>query len=144
MIQQEKKVLIERIFDIFNRRALDELDGVFHPGYVDRRPMGDLRGVPVFKAYLKAGSMLSRRQIRALQHDRRWRSGRLAGAPDRHPREADDGDPPTGTSVDVHGLHMGSTSEDGRPSRHWVGNEIAAMLQQLGLMPDMAGAPAAA
>jgi hypothetical protein len=32
---------------------------------------------------------------------------------------------------------------DGRPLEHWVGNEMPAMLEQLGLVPDMAGTPAA-
>jgi hypothetical protein len=39
---------------------------------------------------------------------------------------------------------MGRLSEDGRPLEHWIGNEMLGMLQQLGVAPEMAGAPSAA
>jgi predicted ester cyclase len=145
MNEQEKKALIERIFGVFNRRALDELDGIFHPDYVDHTPMGDLRGVPAFKEYLQSwldafpdarfevANVIVEGDMAAWQvHMTGTHTGPLLAIP------------PTGKSLDVHGLHMGRLSEDGRPLEHWIGNEMLAMMQQLGLVPDMAGAPAAA
>jgi predicted ester cyclase len=141
---QEKKTLIEDVFEIFNRRALDELDGVFHPDYVDHTPTGDLHGVPEFKAYLETwlaafpdarfeiSNVIVEGDMAAWQaHMTGTHTGPLMAIP------------PTGRSVDVTGLHMGRLSPDGRPLEHWIGNEMLELMQQLGLVPDMAGAPAA-
>jgi hypothetical protein len=38
---------------------------------------------------------------------------------------------------------MGRLSDDGRPLEHWIGNEIGALMQQLGLAPEPVGEPAA-
>jgi predicted ester cyclase len=145
MNHQEKKALIERIFGIFDQRAYDELDDIFHPDYVDHTPMGDLHGVPAFKEYLKTwldafpdarfevSNVIVEEDLAAWQvRLTGTHTGSLMGVP------------PTGKSVDVVGLHMGRLSEDGRPLEHWIGNEMLGMLQQLGLAPEMAGAPSAA
>jgi predicted ester cyclase len=136
---------IERIFVVFDRRAFDELDGVFHPDYVDHTPMGDLRGVPAFKEYLKTwldalpdarfelSNVIVDGDLAAWQvRQTGTHTGPLMGIP------------PTGRSVEVLAVHMGRLSEDGRPLEHWTGNDMMALMQQLGLVPEMAGATAAA
>jgi predicted ester cyclase len=144
MDQQEKKAQIERIFDAFNRRAFDELDEIFHPDYVDHTPMGDLRGVPAFKQYMQGwldafpdgkfelSNIVIEGDLAAWQpRFMGTNTGSLMGMP------------ATGKAIDVLGLHMGRLSDDGRPIEHWVGNDMLLMMQQLGLISDMAAAPAA-
>ena len=145
MDQQQKKQQIERIFDAFNRRAFDELDGIFHPDYVDHTPMGDLVGIPAFKEYVKGwldafpdgkfelSNVIVEGELAAWQpRFTGTNTGSLMGMP------------PTGKPVDVLGLHMGRLSDDGRPIEHWVGNDVLMMMQQLGIAPQMAGEAAAA
>jgi predicted ester cyclase len=144
MDQEQKRAQIEQIFDIFNRRALDELDDIFHPDYVDHTPMGEIHGVPAFKefvqgwidafpdAHFELSDIIIEGDLAA------WRP-RLTGTN----TGSLNGMPPTGKHVDVTGLHMGRLSEDGRPIEHWSNNEMMALLQQLGVIPDMAPAPAA-
>jgi predicted ester cyclase len=144
MDQQQQQDQIERIFDVFNRRALDELDELFHPDYVDHTPMGDLHGVPAFKEYVKGwmdafpdgrfelSNIIVEGDLAAWQpRFTGTNTGPLMGMP------------PTGKPVDVLGLHMGRLSEDGRPIEHWVGNDMLLMMQQLGMVPEMTAAPAA-
>jgi predicted ester cyclase len=144
MDQQEKKAQIERVFDALNRRALDELDDIFHPDYVGHTPMGDLEGVPAFKEWAKRwldafpdaefgiSNVIVEGDLAAWQpRFGGTNTGPLMGMP------------PTGRKVDVVGLHMGRLSEDGRPIEHWDGNDMLLLMQQLGLVPEMAGAPAA-
>jgi predicted ester cyclase len=143
MNQQEKKEQIERIFELFNRRELDELDAIFHPDYVDHTPMGEIAGVGAFKEFL--GSWLAAfpdarftvTQVIVEDDMAAWRArfvgtntGSLMGMP------------ATGKAVDVEALHMGRLSADDRPVEHWTGNDMLAMLQQLGIVPDLAAAPA--
>jgi predicted ester cyclase len=143
--QHEKKAQIERVFDVFNRRAFDELDDLFHPDYLDHTPMGDLQGVEAFKDYLKGwldafpdgrfelANVIVDGDMAAWQpRFTGTNTGPLMGMP------------ATGKSVDVLGLHMGRLSDDGRPIEHWVGNDVLLMLQQLGMAPQMGEAPAAA
>ena len=143
MNDAEKRAQIERIFDIFNRRALDELDSIFHPDYVDHGPMGDVKGVDGFKQFLSVWldafpdahfecySIIIEGDMAA------WRS-RLTGTNTGSLM----GMPPTGKAVDVEALHMGRLSDDDRPLEHWTGNDLLVMLQQLGVVPAM-GAPVA-
>jgi predicted ester cyclase len=144
MNQQEKKAQIERIFDIFNRRALDELDGIFHPDYVDHSPMGDVHGVPAFKEFL--GTWLSAFPDARFEVSNIIVEGSLAAWQARltgtHTGSLM-GMPPTGKAVDVAAVHMGRLSDDERPIEHWTGNDMISLLQQLGIVPEMAGAPAA-
>jgi predicted ester cyclase len=143
MDQQEKKGQIERIFQIFNRRTLDELDEIFHPDYVDHTPMGDLHGVPVFKEYLESwlgafpdahfsvsNIIVEGDRAAWLAHMQGTNTGSLMGMA------------PTGKHVDVSAVHMGRLSDDERPIEHWTGNDMIMLMQQLGLMPAMAGAAA--
>ena len=143
MDDSEKKAQIERVFDAFNRRALEELDQIFHPDYVDHTPMGDLQGVPAFKEYVQSwleafpdarfelSNVIVEDDLVAWQpRFTGTNTGSLTGLP------------PTGKAVDVLGLHMARLSDDGRPIEHWVGNDMLAMMQQLELAPTMAGAEA--
>jgi predicted ester cyclase len=143
MDDQAKKAQIEQIFDIFNRRALDELDAIFHPEYVDHTPMGDIHGVPAFKEFVQGWidafpdarfdiyNVIVEDDLAAWQPRMTGtNTGPFAGMP------------PTGKRVDVLGLHMGRLSADGRPIEHWSGNEMGQLMQQLGLVPEPA--PAAA
>jgi predicted ester cyclase len=142
MDQQQKKAQIERIFDIFNRRALDELDEIFHPDYVDHTPLGDLQGVPAFKEYLQSwlgafpDARFSVSNIIVEDDYAAWRA---------HLRGTNTGSlmgmAPTGKTVEVSAVHMGRLSDDERPIEHWTGNDMVMLMQQLGLMPAMAGAP---
>jgi predicted ester cyclase len=145
MDQQQKKAQIEQIFDVFNRRALDELDELFHPDYIDHTPMGDLHGVPAFKEFVQGwldafpdgrfelSNIIVEGDLAAWQpRFIATNTGSLMGMP------------PTGKRVDVLGLHMGRLSEDGRPIEHWTGDEMLILMQQLGLAPDMAGMPTGA
>jgi len=137
MDHDQKKAQIERIFDIFNRRAFDELDAVFHPDYVDHTPLGDLRGVAAFKDYVKewleafpdgrfeVSNIIVEGDLAAWQP--RFvgtNTGSLMGMP------------ATGKSVDVTGLHMGRLGDDDRPIEHWIGNDMLLTMQQLGIVPD--------
>jgi predicted ester cyclase len=143
MDHRQKKAQIERIFDVFNRRALDELDEILHPDYIDHTPYGDVRGVPGFKEHLQmwlaafpdatfeaTDIIVEGDRAAWLAHMRGTHTGPLMGIP------------PTGKSVDVTGVHMGRLSDDERPLEHWTGNDIIMLMQQLGLVPDMAAAPA--
>lgn len=144
MDQQEKKEQIERIFDVFNRRALDEIDGIFHPDYVDHTPMGEVRGVAAFKEFLQGwldafpDAKFELSNVIVDGDLAAWQP-RLTGT---HTGSLM-GIPPTGKRVDVTGLHMGRLSDDGRPIEHWTGNDMLLMLQQLGVAPEIA-APATA
>src|SRR5438067_3615492 len=122
MDQEQKRAQIERIFDVFNRRALDELDEIFHPDYVDHSPEGDVHGVPAFKEAIQAwiaafpDAQFGATHIIVEGDLAAWQAtftgtntGSLMGMP------------PTGKRVDVVGLHMGRISEDGRPIEHWMG-----------------------
>jgi predicted ester cyclase len=88
-------------------RALDELDEIFHPDYVDHTPMGDLQGVPAFKEYVKGwldafpdakfelSNIIVEGDLAAWQpRFSGTNTGSLMGMP------------PTGKAVDVLGLHM--------------------------------------
>jgi predicted ester cyclase len=143
MHQEEKRATIERIYDAFNRRALDELDGLFHPDYVDHSPQGEIRGVPMFREYLKSwldafpdgrfelSHVIVEEDLAAWQsHFTGTNTGSLMGMP------------PTGRRVQTRGVDMGRMSDDGRALEHWSGNEMGELMQQLGLMPEAAEAPA--
>jgi len=136
MDTQEKKRLIEGVFDIFNRRALDELDDVFHPDYIDHTPAGDLHGVPEFKAYLQTwldafpDSTFEISNVIVDGDPAAWQT-HMTGTHSGPVMAI----PPSGRAVDVRGLHMGRLSADGRPLEHWIGNEMLQMLQQLGACP---------
>jgi predicted ester cyclase len=144
MDQQEKKAQIERIFEIFNRRAFDELDDIFHPDYVEHSAMGDLRGVAAFKEFVQSwidafpdvrfeiSNVIVEDDLAAWQ-------ARLIGTNTGSLM----GMPPTGKSVDITGVQMGRLSSDDRPIEHWAGNEMLMLMQQLGLVPELAPAPAA-
>jgi predicted ester cyclase len=144
MDHHEKKAQIERIFDVFNRRALDELDGIFHPDYVDHTPMGDLHGVQAFKDHIQTwlsafpDARFEVSDIIVEGDQAAWRS-RLSGTNTGSLM----GMPPTGRAVDVSAVHMGRLSADERPIEHWTGNDMISLMQQLGLVPEMAAAPAA-
>ena len=138
-----KKAQIEAIFDVFNRRAFDELDEIFHPDYVEHSPMGDVHGVPAFKDYVSGwiaafpdgrfavSNVVVEDDMAAWQvRFRGTNTGSLMGMP------------PTGKSVDVPGVQMGRLSDDGRPIEHWNGNDMLILMQQLGLIPDMQPSPA--
>jgi predicted ester cyclase len=144
MHQEEQRAQIGRVFDALNRRAFDELDEIFHPDYVDHTPTGDVEGVPAFKEYLRGW-------IEAFP-DGRFEVSNIIVEDDMaawQPRFTGTntgplmGMPPTGREVDVLGLHMGRIAEDGRPIEHWVGSDMLVTMQQLGLVPEMSGAPAA-
>lgn len=137
----DEKAQIEQIFDVFNRRAFDELDELFHPDYVDHTPFGDLRGVPAFKESVKGwleafpdgrfelSNVIVEGDLAAWQpRFTGTHTGPLMGMP------------PTGKPVDVLGLHMGRLSDDGRPIEHWVGNDMLLTMQQLGVAPAVASA----
>lgn len=47
------------------------------------------------------------------------------------------GMPPTGSSVDVVGLHLARLGDGNRPIERWTGNDQLAMIQQLGLIPNI-------
>jgi predicted ester cyclase len=138
MDDAQKTAQIERIFDIFNRKALDELDSIFHPDYVDHSPMGDVQGIDAFKqlvsvwlaafpdAHYECYSIIVDGPVAAWRaRFRGTNSGSLMGMP------------PTGKSVDVESVHMGRLADDDRPIEHWTGNDMLLMLQQLGLAPEM-------
>ena len=143
MNDDEKKAQIQRIFDVFNRRTLDELDTIFHPDYVDHSPMGPVRGVAAFKQFLSAwleafpDARFEVSNIIVEGPTAAWQS-RLVGTNTGSLM----GMPPTGKSVDVTAVHMGRLSDDDRPLEHWTGNDMLIMLQQLGIVPDLAAAPA--
>jgi predicted ester cyclase len=142
---QEKKDQIFRIFEVFNRHDIDGLDEYFGPDYLDHSPWGDVPGGEPFKGLVR---------------------GWLDAFPDAHFDvenvivEGDwaawqvrftgtntgslNGMPPTGKPVDVLGLHMGRLNAEGKPAEHWTGNDILVMLTQIGAIPDMTPAPAAA
>jgi predicted ester cyclase len=137
MDDTEKKAQIERVFDVFNRRALDELDEIFRPDYVDHSPMGDIHGVEAFKQFVSGWlEALPDAHFEVydfvIQGDRAaWRS-RLTGTNTGSLM----GMPPTGKPVDVEAVHMGRLGEDDRPIEHWTGNDMLVMLQQLGIAPS--------
>jgi predicted ester cyclase len=143
MDQEQKKAQIEHVYDVFNRRALDELDEVFHPDYVDHTPNGDVRGVRAFKEYLQTWlAAFPDAKFEAtdiiVEGDRAAWLSQLTGTNTGSLM----GMPPTGKSVHVTGVHMGRLSDDERPIEHWTGNDMIMLMQQLGLVPDMAAAPA--
>jgi predicted ester cyclase len=146
MDQQEKKDQIRRIFDVFNRRAIDEIDAIFHPDYVDHGPTGDVRGIAAFKELLSAWLEAfpdAHFEVGDIAVD-----GALAGWQVRMVGTNTGpmmGMPPTGKRVDALSVEMGRLSDDDRPIEHWTGNSMLQVLQQLGLVPDMApqDAPAA-
>jgi predicted ester cyclase len=142
--KQDKKDQIARVFDALNRRALDELDHIFDPAHVDHSPMGDLHGIPAFKDNVQvwlAGFPDLRFEVLNIIVD-----GDLA-AWQTHVTGTNTGSlmgmPPTGKQMDITDLHMGRFSEDGRPVEHWIGFDRMRMMEQLGLVPESTGAPAA-
>jgi predicted ester cyclase len=105
--------------------------------------MGDLHGVAAFKEYLQSwlaafpdarfsvSNIIVEGDYAAWQaHLEGTNTGPLMGMP------------PTGKHVEVSGVQMGRLSDDERPIEHWTGNDMIVLMQQLGLVPDMAGAPA--
>jgi predicted ester cyclase len=134
-----KKAQIDAGFDVFNRRALDELDTLFHPDYLDHTPMGDLHGVAAFKQFLTGwldafpDAHFSVSDVIVEGQTAAWLS-RLTGVNTGSLM----GMPPTGKAVDITAVHYGRLSDDDRPIEHWTGNDMIVMMQQLGLMPAMA------
>lgn len=140
MDDQAKKDQIARIFDVFNARDLDALDEIFHPDYVDHSPMGDVHGVPAFKEFV--GLWLEAFPDGRFEVSNVIVEGDLAAWQARFTGTNEGalmGMPPTGRSVDVVGLHMGRIDAEGRPVEHWTGNDQLLMMQQLGLVPQLAG-----
>ena len=145
MNDQEKKDQIVRIFETLNRQDLDGLDEWFGPDYIDHSPWGDVPGGPPFKELV--GVWLTafpdgRYAVSNIIVEGDWaawqvrftgtNTGSLMGMP------------PTGRSVDVLQVHMGRLNAEGKPAEHWTGNDMLAALTQLGVVPDMAPAPASA
>jgi predicted ester cyclase len=140
-MDQVLKAQIELIYDVLQRRAYDELDGVFHPDYVEHTPMGDFRGVAAFKEYVKGW-------LDAFP-DAKFELSNVIGEGDFAAWQARFvgtntgpllGMPPTGQTIDVVAVSMGRRSEDGRPIEHWTGNDMLMIMQQLGLVAEMPGA----
>ena len=143
MNDQEKKDQIARIFEIFNSKDLDALDDIFAPDYVEHSVMGDIHGVPSFKDFV--GMWMAAFPDATFEISNVIVEGDLAAWVTRF-RGTNTGPlmgmPPTGKSVDVQGLNMGRIDDEGRPTEHWTGNDQFQLMQQLGLIPEMAGAPA--
>jgi predicted ester cyclase len=141
--EQDMRALISEIFEeVFNKQQLDKIDRYFAEEFVEHAAIGDLQGREAFRQYAGA-----------------W----LAGFPDGHTEVSDiviDGDlgywtvrftgtntgefngiPATGRKVDVIVINKGRV-RDGLAVEHWTGNDALQMMQQLGLMPEQAGAPA--
>jgi predicted ester cyclase len=139
-MDQGLKAQIEQIYDVLQRGAYDELDGILHPDYVEHTPMGDFHGVAAFKQYVKGWldafpdakfelfSIIGEGDVAA------WQS-RLTGTN----TGALLGLPPTDKTIDVLAVNMGRRAEDGRPIEHWTGNDMLLIMQQLGLAPDLPG-----
>jgi steroid delta-isomerase-like uncharacterized protein len=144
MDQQEKKAMIERINDMFNRRAYDEVEALFREDYVDHSPIGEIRGSAAFRqqlemimsafpdAHFEVSNVIVEGDTAAWQ-------ARLTGTN----TGSFAGMPATGKPIDVTSVHMGRLGDDGRPLEHWTGNDMLQLLQQLGVVPAMEPAPAA-
>ena len=143
MTDQEKKDQILRIFDVFNRHDIDGLDEFFGPDYIDHSPWGDLPGGRPFKelvsgwleafpdAHFEVSNIIVEGDWAAWQtRFTGTNTGSLLGMP------------PTGKSVDALQVHMGRLNAEGKPGEHWTGNDVLAVMTQLGVIPDLAPAPA--
>jgi predicted ester cyclase len=143
MNDQEKRAQIERIYDVFNRRAYDELEEIFHPDYVDHSPTGEIHGAAAFSEHLQqmiAAFPDARFEVSNIivEGDHAAWQGRLTGTNTGSLM----GMPPTGREIDVQSVHMGRLSEDERPLEHWTGNDMLILLRQLGVIPEPQPAPA--
>ena len=143
MTDQEKKDQIFRIFDTFNRHDLAGLDEFFGPDYVDHSPLGEIPGGRPFKEFV-AGWFTAfpdaRFEVSNVIVEGDWAAWqtRFTGTNDGPLM----GMPPTGKPVDVMQVHMGRLTAEGRPAEHWTGNDMLALLTQLGVIPEMAPAHA--
>jgi predicted ester cyclase len=142
-MDQVLKSQIEQIYDALQRRAYDELDGIFHPDYVEHTPMGDFRGVAAFKEYVKGWldafpDATFELSIIIGEGDFAAWQARLVGT---HTSPLL-GLPPTGKPIDVVAVSMGRRSADGRPIEHWTGNDMLMIMQQLGFAPELPGTAA--
>jgi predicted ester cyclase len=162
MNQWHKKARIERIFDHVNSRDLNGLDDVLHPDYLDHTPWGELQGVHAFKefmqvcwlnpfpdAWFEVSNILIDGDLAAWQtrftgiNSGGFAPACLAALPSTQAALMQwslMGMPPTGSSVDVVGLHIARLGDRDRPIERWTGNDQLAMIQQLGLIPNISTA----
>lgn len=144
MNDQEKRAQIERVFTAINDRNMDEIRAIFHPDYLDHTPMGEVHGPQAFCDFLQTWYTAfpdAHFETRNLILDGDWAAWQVRFTGTNTGSMM--GMPPTGRAVDTLGVHMGRLAPDGPPVEHWTGNDMSLLMQQLGLMPDMSGAPAA-
>jgi predicted ester cyclase len=150
MNRLQKKARIEEIFDHFNRRDLDRIDGILHPDYVGHLRWGDIRGIPALKefvqtcwlnpfpdAWFEVSNIVVDGDLAAWQvrftgtNTVGIAPACLTGLPSAHAALLQwslMGMPPTGATVDVVNLHIGRLGERDRLIEHWTANDHLAIL----------------
>ena len=135
--------ILQAVYDeAVNKGNLDAIDAFFDASYTDHGPLGDSTGLDAFKAMLSQWRQAFP-DVRSTYSDviqvgdrAAWRSTMTGTHLGDLP-----GIPATGKRVELHSIDMG-TARDGRAYEHWTAMDRLALLEQLGVLPTGAGAPA--
>ena len=137
----DSKQLVHRIFDeVINRRQVDRIDELFSEDYVDHGPSGDMSGREALRqmmtAYLDSFSDLHCEVSNVITEGDlvAW----VVTTTGTHTGDAL-GFPATGRRISTVSANMGRM-RDGKAVEHWAEQGMLAMLQQLGVVPEM-GSP---
>ena len=137
----DSKQLVHRIFDeIINQRRLDRVDELFADDYVDHGPTGDMQGREALRQMMGA-YLDSFADLRCEVSNVIAEGDLVAWVVTTTGTHTGDGlgFPATQKRISTVSANMGRT-RDGKAVEHWAEQGMLAMLQQLGVVPEM-GAP---
>jgi predicted ester cyclase len=139
---KEHRALAEKVYDIFNRGATDELDGMFAGDFVEHQelPGQDGTGIAVVKAWMtmwRAAFPDARFEILDTVSEGSTLCVRFR-ATGTH-RGDFMGMAPTGRRFEVEGYDWVRMTPDGKVAEHWGTAEDMKMMTQLGAIPEQAG-----
>jgi predicted ester cyclase len=137
------RAIADKVYDIFNRGAVDELDSAFAPGFVDHEELPGVsgNGIELPKAFVQMSHQGFPDFHMEVLHvigegDMACAHFRLTGT---HGGEFM-GIPATGRSVDIEGIDLVKLSDSGQITEHWGVSQEMQMMRQLGLIPESAPA----
>jgi predicted ester cyclase len=130
------RAMAERIYSIFERGAVDELQGVFAPGFIEHEELSgsDAVGIDLVVEWVNMSTTAfpdARYMLESVvgQGDEAVCRVRLTGT---H-RGPVFGIPATGNKVDVLIMDWVRLTDDGQVAEHWGAMEESKLMQQLGV-----------
>ena len=137
------QALVDKVYDIFNRAAADELDPLFASDFVEHQELPGVEGtgITVVKEWLRmwyAAFPDTRFEMLGIVSEGDQLCVRMR-ATGTHRGEFM-GMPPSGRAFDIEGYDWVRLTPEGLIAEHWGAIEEVKMMTQLGAIPEQ-GAP---